>query len=690
MLSSPLGVMGRVAAVVVSTLGLATAAPMFGPEPAFERPVVQVISLGPDTVWFCGSRRTPSYFYVRATREWRNATAANKAPCADGSTIRADGLTTTHPARGLWISAVKAPTDSEGQSHGRSYLTVVDSTNRRTVDLKPAFDTPLIKKLLEPYEVGMDTVSTGITAVVANDSLIWIGLMGGFAEGMGELGGIYRVDRRTGSYELMIDSVLGEHTITGAASVGPWVWFATENPAEYGPYGDAGLMRLDARNRQWKFYDDSSSPLPDALIRTMESDGRILALATGRGLAIIDLRATGAPSAAPSANGDESIARWDVRYFVAGFSGDSMVFNLGSKAEASLKVEAAATIAQRFARVGHERPLYEAAARLPEERLRQGAYDDVERAAEVLADASLVPALIPVLTTRGDGQLFASFVLGSLGPRAPRVAVDAMRAAFLAMDTVKTDQVGWNRSRMGRVLRSMGDSTPVLWARALLDTAVRRKTLPASAATRVRGTDIGAAAEILANAHDRVGLTLIMGVLPVNGEEEQRLIIHALAEYDDPLAWSTLIAFGRRKQLPAIHTYSALQPSALKNPTVAARLRDFIREGLADSAGDGQFRALGAVEHLRLIDFAPTLVGLLEPGRIKDKYVAEGLITSLISMSGRTDSPVYPDSLPPKAVFDWWQRWLTEQKGNLVAAPEELGSKAVSDWYDRSRRARGR
>ncbi len=677
----------RFATIGVMASAIMWNAPARGPEPSFQRPIVDAISIGNDTVWFCGrigAQVVPvNFFWLRPTREWKRAVATNHAPCAHRLGQYGNDPADTNPlGSGIRVIRVDGKRADNNAQIGPSHLRIVDSAKKRTTDLDRVVDTALVHRLTaEGEEIEIDTISAYVGAAVANDSLVWVGLGGGFPEGQGEIGGIYRLDRRTGKHELIFEDRLAAATVTGIASVGHWLWVATEYPAEYGPFGDAGLLRMDQITRTWTSYDASISPIPDALIRTMKSDGKILAMATETGLAVIELHPASG-TAAQRANEEDPIARWNLGYFTPTFVGDSLVFDIGANPHGAMGPtdEERYTFVQMYADLGHERHLFAALARINVDSLSEAMVTGrPEDTGAILADSALIPDLIAMMQARKDGLPVAAYAIGSFGQRAPASAVAELRSAFAAMDAPPTrdEQRRWNRSILGRSLAMTGDSTSVLWARAELQRVMQ-----------TRKGEAGAAAEILASAHDRTGLGLIISVIPTTGEIEYLTIIRALAGYDDVNAWGAMVSFARAKRLPRQAVLDALTPAALRDTSVAKAANGLLREIVADSTNTNRWAAAFAAGRLQMIGLAPDLVSLLEPGRLKRADDAWWAIRALVTLSGRADAPVYADSLPPRSIFEWWQNWLSAA-GGKPAVSEEDGRKAVNAWnarYDALRR----
>ena len=299
-------------ALIVTAASLRTPA---GPDPAFYRPVIDAITIGSDTVWFCSSASSDvapvDFLWIRRTREWKRAAPGLAARCTPRSSRRSDDAADTgRIAPGLRLTRILGKRDSTQTQLEPDLLELIDDVNGRRTTLTRTIDTLRVATHLDGHgELLPDTISSLIGATTVSDTLVWIGLYGGFGEDGGTFGGVYRVDRRTGDHELFLHDGLDASQVTGIASIGGWLWVASQRPGEYGPYSGPGLLSREHRTGEWRAYTDSTSPLPDDLIRKMASDGKILALATAKGLAIVDVN--GGPSG-------DAITRWDVRYFQIG------------------------------------------------------------------------------------------------------------------------------------------------------------------------------------------------------------------------------------------------------------------------------------------------------------------------------------------------------------------------------------
>jgi hypothetical protein len=655
---------------------------MLGPEPEYQRPVVTSIVVGRDTVWFCADsagnpRAAARYLWLRARREWRRVRPAGP-PCTNPitPTVANDSVPI---GGGITLIRVRPPADSDGLARGRSHLVVRDSVSGKVIVLEPRLAPDTVAKLAPSEDIGPDTLSTAVSAYIVTDSVVWLGLGGGFSEGQGELGGLFRVDRRTGAYRLTMDDRFADTYVTGLAVTGPWVWVGTVNPAEYGAFGDRGLLRLDGRTNRWRTYTDSTSPLPDPMIDALASDGRVLAVATKAGLAIAEL----VPAAA------DPVTAWHVGWFVPAFAGDTLVFQIGPRSARPRgdTAEAVFTVVQRFAAPGRERPFHAAIAALSRDSIFKASFEDPEVAGAALVQAALSPGVLGLLRTVDDGQIAAAAAIAALGSKAPPAALSALRAAFVALDSAKTDvsRVEWNRLRLGRALGMLRDSSAVIWARAVLEREVRAAPRPANVRNAyVSGSSARAAIELLAAVHDRTGLSLTVALAgtPPPGTEEQ--LVKQLAVYDTAVAWGSMLAFARAGRLPVKAVLTAMRSSAGRDAAVLGQARELITTGLAGGDDETARAAAWAADSLRLIQLAPDLIRQLERAPPRAPYAVNEILAALVSLSGRDDAPVYPSASPmPSSVVAWWKQWLAAVGGRPIAVRAADGKVASDSWKRR-------
>jgi hypothetical protein len=660
---------------------------------SLQLPAIGRIIARPDTIWFCGIAEVRAardeYFFARHDRAWGRVVGTPAAACRD-SFLRDPQRGDTLVAAGVLVSRLDTTSyDSIGQRSGRVFLSVSDGVFKRHTDVTPRLDSAKRRVLTEKYGSAAGLDFTGVSAIAANDSVLWMGLAGGFPEGEGSVGGLIRLRRRTGEYALLLDTLLDEVTVSAMTEAGRWLWLGTKLPGEYGWYGAYGLLRLDARKQTWRSYTEKSTPLPDAMIRTIASDGRAIAIATARGLAIATLR--DANAAAGDAAGDEAIAGWDARYFLPAFARDSLVFELGTKElyQRQATDEVRYNFAQRLALAGHERPLFDALGRVPPDSLTLWMDDFAQwdRIGAMLADTALLPMLFDI-ASRGQGELLVAGAIGALGKRAPAAAVDSVRRAFGALVAPGASPYNadpW-RGAYGRALALAGDSTPIHWARAALQRALARS--PATRDSAKRGqlyvSELPAAAGILAAVRDRAGLGHIISAVPVASFAEGTALLQALAAYDDPNAWRALVGFARENRLLRGEAVRALTVSAMRDPTVSDAVVQLIREELRGGADDAPMAVIYGVSELRLHVLAPDLVRLLsrQPSSEWSRYVGEMAIRVLVSLTGRADAPVFAEDVPPRSAVEWWAR-LAAQPGGLPRVSAEQGRRAEAEWGKR-------
>ncbi|MBW7932761.1 MAG: hypothetical protein H3C62_03945 [Gemmatimonadaceae bacterium] len=560
-----------------------------------DRPVIASIRITPDTVWFCSARNAneyASYFFVRRTYEWRRVARATATPCPPRDPAYE---APTRRVRGADFTVVRMDStarDDRGRRTGFSYLRVTDDRFNRVTDLVPMLHPGTRRALLTRYGMTADVDFATISAVTATDSVLWIGLAGGFSEGEGAVGGLFRVNRETGTYVLLLVPSVEAATITGLAAAGRWLWVGTKLPGEYGWHAGQGLARLDAPTLIWQGYAPKEDPLPDDLIEALATDGRLLAVATERGVAIASLpEDVNAAVARPYR--DEVLKDWERRYFIPTFEHDSLVFDLGTKAEATAAQpeEPRLIFAMRMVPRGRERPLVDALARVPAESLdvwleSPPAYENIGR---MVADPQFVPLVLAHAPWDAFWMRFAAGVLGALGANAPEEGRVALHRAFVALDAPARvpNEFEDHRAVLGRALTRVGDSTAVIWARTTLRLAVprRAKDVGVTVVPQRHGTALAAASSIVATARDRDGLALLISAVPVLDVREQVAAAAALAAYDEPNAWRALVAFARGRYLPL----SALRPARLQRGRECGRHPQAASAGRAGCTGAASF-----------------------------------------------------------------------------------------------------
>jgi hypothetical protein len=664
-------------------------------DPDLRRPVIETIRITPDTVWFCGARDAgehATYFLVRRSYEWRRVGRATATPCA---THRSATGALRDGARGADFTIAHVDSiarDDRGRRTGFAYLRVSDDRFKRVINLVPMLHPESRRLMLARYGMTADVDFASIGAVTATDSVLWIGLAGGISEEGSSIGGLFRVNRRTGTYVLMGNPSIEATTISGLAAAGRWLWVGTKRPGQHGWNAGMGLVRMDVPTLTWQAYAPKEYPLPDRLIEAMATDGRILAVATERGVAVATLpEDVNAAVARPYR--DEVLTDWERRYFSPAFENDSLVFDLATQAEATAAEaeEPRLVFAMQMAPRGRERPLVEALAQVPAESLAVwfGSPPAYETIGRMIANPTLVPLVLARTPWDALGVRFAAGVIGGLGVRAPDNARLALHRAFVALDppTAAAVEREDHRAVLGRALTLVGDSTAVLWARATLRLAVSRraKEVGVTISPQRHGTALSAAASIVAAARDRVGLPLLISAVPVMDVREQGAGIAALATYDEPNAWRALVAFAKTRYLPPGGMLRALTPSAMHDSSVAAGVMQLIQRGLREQPDEVGLRLpiVDAIKSLRLYAMAPAVVEMLNHLPIAyGDLLATRAIETLVSLYGESDAPTYAERTPPADVVQWW----TQRIGQSLAGPIVTlkdGTAAEARWRER-------
>lgn len=634
-------------------------------EIGLRRPIIGAAVLRPDTVWFCGTvlgADRVSYYFVRQARAWGEAVAPRVAPCSDAGMRMFGDDSVTDAGQGVRVVRVPAARAADdNRALGRAYLRVVDSARGRTTEPLRRLDPATIAKLPKfGGDLEVDSVSTGVGGTAVDDSTIWVGLRGGFPEGEGTYGGLLRIDRRSSRVAWVRDSLIVWREITGIVDAGRSLLVAAVTDAEYGPLPEPGLLRFSKADSAWHPYGDVG--LPDNLIRLMAGSGRLVAFATEHGLAVVDLGADGA------------LSQWSNVWFVPRLVGDSMVYGLGPKDRApeTELAEAPWIFAQRFAAVGHERFYHDALSALPPSRVHAAVFGPGEDSVVIaLADTSLMPLLTRMLTQQ-ESQRVAALALARLGVRSPAGATDSLRRQFLAG--------GYNRTALAKALFAAGDSMPRDWARAVLDSAVRT-------GARDRTNKTMNAVEILSDLRDRASMGLVIAIASTADPTTSNFLAARLAAFDDPIAWGTMLSLERAGKFKAFDVVMALRPSALTDSVVHERVRDLLRGALpVDSLRQA---ALIAVDRLRMIELAPEIIDRIAVPVRPGVPAGFNEVRVLVSLSGRSDAPIWTGLAPPPEVHDWWQRWWASTS-TATAASADASRQAQREWMGRFFAARPR
>jgi hypothetical protein len=434
---------------------------------------------------------------------------------------------------------------------------------------------------------------------------------------------------------------------------------------------------MNLGNGSFQSITPANSPLPDALIHCVASDDDVVAIATEKGLAVAELGAASSP---------RDIERWNVAYFIPRFAGDSLVFLLGTKADAiSAADEARYSFAQTFAPAGRVRALFDALAGVPaaviDSSLRNAPYQTPG-----LAHPAFAPALEMMLSIPGgDAQRNAAAAIRELGPRTPARLRAATRDGFAIFDTLqeRTGNDYLNRRELARALRSFGDTTATHWAHALLGQA---DSSVANLPSKVR-VALWAAIGIVADAKDSVGLRQLEALSGADPGLDKDVFI-ALELYDSQRAWRAAIdLFNRRYPDPQDPFYYAralmdrATPTGMANPAVRSRVTALLDEWLHSKYTGNQTHAAETISRLRLGGFSSTLVGLLSD----TADVSGSAYLTLINLYGRADAPVFRGRIPREAV-SWWSS--VTSMGALPVVSRENGDNAVREWL--RRKAAGR
>jgi hypothetical protein len=315
-----------------------------------------------------------------------------------------------------------------------------------------------------------------------------------------------------------------------------------------------------------------------------------------------------------------------------------------------MAAEAPFLMLQRYARVGHEKPLYEALRGIPPDSLTVPAFSFENDAVEAFASPMFVPALLRMLGSPGEGGRIAATALVKLGPRAPKGVLDSLKRRFTALSALqrKDGNAESDLARLGAALTALGDSAALRWARA--------KLLDGTTPGPHDGSDLASAAEIAASARDRAGLNLMLANAAKASSGFSYYLVKSIGEYHDPRAWATLLEQTRSASAEMkMQVLTDIPAEAMRDSAAATRIRVVLAEFLAN-ADDAGARAALAASKLGAIQLAPAIVELLRPGRTTQQHVATFAVMALKELTGAADAPTYAEGVwPPRSVYEWWK-----------------------------------
>ena len=417
-------------------------------------PQLTRIVVNRDTVWFIGAwydsrdpeRRPNSVVYalVRQSGQWVRTTPHTFSP--DPVTVPASRRDTVRMHPGYDLVRI---------GPGTGLLTILARDTRRLVPLRP-FLTPEARNLRPrggiwyglDFQGSIERLPLGGangTWAVGPDA-IWLGTSGGFSEGFGAVGSLFRFDMKTRTLESIWADLLLQSKTTSLSLAHGALWIGTLSEGEYGPGPAEGLLRYDTSARTWSQFRVDSTPLPGDVVWTTATDGERVWIATNGGVAEID-----------------QDGRWRVGYFAPAMRGDTLVFELTSVRPSP--VAAKVLYLARRLEIPPTPEFIAAAQTIPPERLEclidlQSMYDQC--VVDVLAVPALAPFLRDALSGRGAG--IAAKALGKLGDRD---AIPALREALRVQSQVRPAIFAEDRAAIfAEVLwSSLGDSTGLTWVR---------------------------------------------------------------------------------------------------------------------------------------------------------------------------------------------------------------------------------
>lgn len=620
---------------------------VFGPDPSFPKPAIERVRVVGDTVWFEGTRgfdtQGTRYCFIRRTGTWCrlpqpmfDTPSANVPRTPRDSVVVAPGLMLVCRPSDTWPSSC----DTFG------VLADDDRTVRWLIPQITRSTRNALQKAIELETEEQLSVSTFVTAQVAEDRAIWFGLGGGFPEGEGAFGGLLRFDRERRTVETVTHPALANATVTGLVIDGGALWIGTIHPGEYGPWGSTGILRRDLRGNAWAKIDSATTALPDNLIQALAASNGALYVATGDGLAVFDSKAQ----------------RWSVRYFRRTLIADSIVYALATARPTDEPGDEAMFILMQRLHVRRRAAFAATMRQIGLERLRPVLVPREGTFEQALAHPALVPFLVEALATR-DATSLAAGALARIGDRA---VVASLREALARTPDIRTG------APIAAALAQLGDSTGLAWLRDRLrsdaPSYLRRDVLTALATVRDTSS---------------VGPILSLLVGKDTNEELRAAAMSALRAYESRPVWRRLI--DTAAQVPELRrrVVDAADSVALNDTVVAAAVGDWALARL-DSAGQGDnlYSAIAVATRLRPYDAVPALVRVLGVGGILVGPAAEALVRLTGVDTAPPISPWHPEGRRPAQEF-WSAWWRANADGYRIVSPD-VGKRAYNAWWERT------
>jgi hypothetical protein len=635
--------------VTLVSLGVLTfvSGTFFGPDPSFPKPAIERVRIVGDTVWFEGTRgfdaQGTRYCFIRRTGTWCRlplpmfeTPTANVPRTPRDSVVVAPGLTLVCRPSDNWPSSC----DTYGvlADDDRAVRWLIPQITRSTRDA--------LQKAIELETEAQLSVSTLVTAQVAEDRAIWFGLGGGFPEGEGAFGGLLRFDRERRTIETITYPGLANATVTGLVIDGGALWIGTIHPGEYGPWGSTGILRRDLRGDGWAKLDSATTALPDNLIQALAASNGALYVATADGLAVFESKTK----------------RWSVRYFRRTLIADSIVYALATARPADEAGDEAMFILMQRLQVGRRATFAATMRQIGLERLRPVLVPREGTFEQALAHPALVPFLVEALATPDAASLAAS-ALARIGDPA---AAASLRAALARTPDI---QAG---APIAAALAQLGDSTGLAWLRDRLRSGapwyMRRGVLTALATVRDTSS---------------VGPLLSLLVGTDTDDDLRGAAMSALRAYESTAVWRRVI--DTAAQVPELRRriVDAADSVALNDAVVAAAVGRWALARL-DSAGQGDnlYQAIAVAARLRPYDAVPALVRVLSVSEVSVGPAAAALVRLTGVDTAPPISPWRPDGRRPAQEF--WSAWWRANAASYRVVSPDVGKRAYDAWWERA------
>ncbi len=658
---------GPVATHLLAPPALALAALVAaGPDPHVPKPVVTAVLARSDTIWFAGTRGTDStgvaYCYVPRHRSWCGPVAGGAERLRGASILATRPHVPGDAADTVPLTARLALTWSAPGADERGDAIVVERGGSAHWPVLPARPAPPTT----PDDAAPDAPARP-SAWAIRDDVLWVGLAGWSSEGMSETGGLVRHDLRAHTSRMVAYPLLETATITALAVDGDALWIGTEHPAEYGSYGDAGLLRFEPASGHWRRWATGNAPLPGDLIRLVAVAAGHVYVATGDGLAVFE----------PEHD------RWSVRWFDLGLDGDSIVHRLAEhrpereregELEADLLLMESLGVVRRAAFVDS----------------LAGARADrttPDRADDPLARRALVPFLLDALRPDVPGRSAAAAALAALGDGR---AIPRLRTALAADDSAADANARDGIPRayvvesatvdVAAALARLGAPEGVRWLRARAAEAIGASSsdpdawLPPATLEAVRA---------LGTVRDTASIPVRLRMLGIPSLRDAAA--QSLADHGTLPVWRRMVAHAAADTGAVATVLRVADSSAVRDSSVRASIGTLAVAALRDADAMTRAAAVRVAVLTRDARAVPVLISLVADDDAADTDL-HLLSEALVRLTGEHQAPVpvWSDEGSAPRVARFWQAWWSARgAGPFVPVPAPVGAAAHDRWLER-------